>query len=74
VSALAACSGPRRLALLGNCQCGVGLRRRTALAASAAWDDLAGRGLRRFVQLDWAIRCGTSSYDGASDFFDLLRW
>lgn len=36
---LAACSGPRRLALLGNCQCGVGLRRRTALAATTSWED-----------------------------------
>jgi hypothetical protein len=39
VSASAACSGPRRLALLGNCQCGVGLRQRTALVATTLWDN-----------------------------------
>ena len=37
----ATCSGPRRLALPGNRQCGVGLRRRTALAAPMSWDNLA---------------------------------
>jgi hypothetical protein len=71
-----ACSGPWRLTLLGNCQCGVGLRRRTALAASASWDDLACSGPRRATQLGWAIRCDTSSENGASDFFSLpaQRW
>ena len=39
VSALSACSGSRRMALLGNCQCGVGLCRRTALATTTSWDD-----------------------------------
>ena len=72
LSVVAACSGLRRLALLGNGQCGVGLRRRTALAASTSWDDLACSGLWRVAQLGWAIRCGTSSKDGASDFFGLL--
>ena len=47
---LAACSGLRRLALLGNCQCGVGLRRRAALAAPISWDGLACSGLRRVAQ------------------------
>jgi hypothetical protein len=36
--------GPRRLALLGICQCDAGLHRRTALAASASWGDLASSG------------------------------
>ena len=67
-------SGPWRLALRGNRQSGVGLRRRMALAASASWDDLAGSGLRRVVYLGWATRCGTSSKDGAGDFFDSLTW
>ena len=71
---MAACSGSRQLALLGKRQCGMGLRRRMALVASASWDDLAGSGLRRVVQLGWAIRCGISLEDGASDFFDLLAW
>ena len=71
---VAACTGPWRLALRGNHQCGMGLRRRMALAASTLWDDLAGSGLRRVVQLGWTIRCGTSSEDGASDFFNLLTW
>jgi hypothetical protein len=44
LSVVAACSGPPRLALLGNGQCGVGLRRRTALMVSASWDDLACNG------------------------------
>jgi len=47
--ALAARSGPQRLALLGNCQCGVGLRRRTALAASTPWEDLVCSGPRRIA-------------------------
>ena len=69
-----ACSGPRRLALLRNGQCGVELRRRTALAASASWDDLACSGLRRVAQLGWATWCGTTSEDGASDFSGSLLW
>ena len=48
---LAACSGLRRLALLDNCQCGVGLHRRAALAAPISWDGLACSGLRRVAQL-----------------------
>jgi hypothetical protein len=44
------CSGLRRLTLLGNCQCGVGLRRMTALAAPSPWDGLACSGLRRVAQ------------------------
>ena len=54
----AACSGLRRLALLCSCQCGVGQRRRAALAASTRWDDLTCSGLWWVVQL----RCG---YSGA---------
>jgi len=53
---LAACSGLRRLALLCNCQCGMGQRRRAALAATTRWDDLTCSGLWRAVQL----RCGYS--------------
>jgi len=48
---LAACNGLRRLALLCSCQCGVGQRRRAALAATTRWDDLACSGLWRAVQL-----------------------
>jgi len=48
---LAACSGLRRLALLGNCQCGVGLRQMAALAAPSSCDGLACSGLRRVAQL-----------------------
>jgi len=44
---LAACSGLRRLALLGNCWFGVELRQKIALAATTLWDDLACSGLRR---------------------------
>ena len=44
---LAACSGLRWLALLGNCQCGVGLRHEAVLAKPSSWDDLACSGLRR---------------------------
>jgi hypothetical protein len=58
----------------GNGQCGVGLRRRMTLAASTLWDDLACSGSWRVAQLGWAIRCGTSSKDGASDFFRSLAW
>ena len=71
---LNACCGQRRLALFGNGQCGVGLRRRTALAASVSWDDLVCSGPWRVAQLGWAIQCGTSSEDGASDFLGLLLW
>ena len=42
---LAACSGLRWLALLCNCRCNVGQRRRAALAATTRWDDLACSGL-----------------------------
>jgi hypothetical protein len=55
---LAACSGLWRLALLCNCQCGVGQHRRAALAATTRWDDLTCSGLWRAVQL----HCG---YSGA---------
>jgi hypothetical protein len=71
---VAACSGPWWLALLGNSQCGVGLRWRTSLAASASWDDLACSGPWRVAQLGWAIQYGTSSQDGASDYFGSLKW
>jgi len=50
---VAAGSGPWRLALLGNCQCGAGQRLVTALAASTSCDDLACSGLRRVAQLCW---------------------
>ena len=36
---LAACSGPRRLALLSGCQFGVAQRLMAALAATTAWDN-----------------------------------
>ena len=39
VAGLATCSAPRRLVLLGDCQYGMGLHRRTALAAPALRDD-----------------------------------
>jgi hypothetical protein len=48
---VAAGSGLRRLALLGNRQCSAGHRRETALATSVVWDDLACNGLRLVVQL-----------------------
>ncbi|RCV13986.1 hypothetical protein SETIT_2G390700v2 [Setaria italica] len=55
---------------------------------SAAWNCVGGRclqqrhrGITRLAadrggsaQLGWAIRCGTSSKDSASDFSDLLTW
>ena len=47
---LTACSGPRQLALLGNGQCGVGLRRMMVLAAPASWDNLTCSGLQRVAQ------------------------
>ena len=55
---MAACSGLRRLALSGNGQCGVGLRRRTALAATASFDNWACSGLRRVAQLGWGHPMG----------------
>jgi hypothetical protein len=58
LSDLAACSRPRWQTLLGSGQCGVGLRRRTALAATAGWDDWACSGPRRVAHLSWAIWCG----------------
>jgi hypothetical protein len=48
---LVACSGLRRLALLGNYQRGVGLHHMAALAAPTSWDDLACSGLRLVAQL-----------------------
>ena len=48
---LAACSGLQRLTLLGNCQCGVGLRRKAVLAAPSPWDDLVCSGLWWVAQL-----------------------
>ena len=36
---LAACSGPRRLALLSGCQFGVAQRLMAALVATTAWDN-----------------------------------
>jgi len=70
---VAAGSGPWRLALLGNCQCGVGQHRRMVLAASTLGDDFACSRQRRVAQLGWAIPVRyPSSEDGASDFFGLL--
>jgi hypothetical protein len=71
-----ACSVLRRLGLLGTPRCGAGQRRRTALAASAAKGDMACSELRRgcFSTTEF-LRCGTTSDDGAGDFFGLLaRW
>jgi len=48
---LAACSRLWRLTLLGKCQCGVGLRRKAALAAPSSWDGLVCSGLWRVAQL-----------------------
>jgi len=39
VAGLATCSAPRRLVLLGDCQYGMGLHRRTVLAAPASRAD-----------------------------------
>lgn len=69
---LAACSGPRRLVLLGNCQCGVRLRqgrrlRRRYRGTTRLAADCGG--LLSFAGL---LQCGTSSEDGSSDFFGLL--
>ena len=65
---LVACSGLRRLALLGSYQCGVGLRRRAALATPTSWDGLACSRLWRVAQhCSATLVCGTSSKDGASD-------
>jgi len=44
---LAVCRGQRQLALLSNCQFGVGLRRRMALATTTSWEDLVRSGLWR---------------------------
>jgi hypothetical protein len=51
---LAACSGPRLLALLSGCQCGTGMRRKTAFVATTTWDDQACSGLRWVAQLCWS--------------------
>jgi hypothetical protein len=50
---LAACSGPRRLALLSGYQCGAGLLRKMALVATTTWDDQACSELRWVAQLRW---------------------
>ena len=52
---LAACSGLRRLTLLENCQCSVGLRRKAVHAAPSSWDDLVCSRLWRVAQFYSAI-------------------
>jgi hypothetical protein len=59
---LVARSGPQRLVLPGNRQCGAGLRRRTVLAASAVGVDLVGSESRRVVfNMAVSTWCDTSS-------------
>ena len=70
---LSARSGPRRPMLHCNHRCGVGRRRKTALAATAMRDDSACSGLRRLVfSLAEHVWCGTTSYDGTGDNLDVL--
>ena len=70
---LPARSGPRRAMLHCNHRCGVGRRRKTALAATAMRDDSACSGLRRLVfSLAEPVWCGTTSYDGTGDNLDVL--
>lgn len=67
VSVLAACSGSRRLALLGNYQYSVGLRQRTVLAASTSWMTWLAADYGRLLSHARRLQCGTSSKDGASN-------
>jgi hypothetical protein len=58
--------------VLDNGQCGVGLHRRTTLAAMTSWDEYACSGLRQIAQHGWAIWYYTSPKDDARYFFNLL--